>query len=241
MLGRTFGSTVTWSSSGANLASCDSMDIQLDAPVVSADGADLGKIDKVIFDPQTNETKSIVVRKGTILARDVAIPTEHVRVAAATRVELDMTKAQVEALPDFVEADYSWPPDTWVAPYGWPAGAVLWPVPYPGDVPVAYPAMYPAAAPTDEEVERIRQRDMENAIVGHGADVVAMDGEKVGNVRNVLVDPTTHKPSRVIVQRGIVFTEDVELPGDWVSSVDDHKVVLNVDKVTVEQLAKHQH
>ena len=104
MLGRTFGSTVTWSNSGANLASCDSMDIQLDAPVVSADGADLGKIDKVIFDPQTSETKSIVVRKGTILARDVAIPTEHVRVAAATRVELDMTKAQVEALPDFVEA-----------------------------------------------------------------------------------------------------------------------------------------
>jgi sporulation protein YlmC with PRC-barrel domain len=200
---------------------------------VSRDGADLGKIEKVIFDPQSGQTKSIVVRKGMILARDVAIPTEHIRVAAPTRVELDMSKQEIEALPDFVEADYSWPPQNWVAPYAWPAGAVLWPMAYPATTPVSWPA--------DEELERARQRDMQNAIIGHGAEVVAIDGEKVGSVENMMVDPATHKPSRVILRRGVLFKEDVELPGDWVSSVDDEKVVLNVDKVTVEQLAKHQH
>ncbi len=209
------------------------MDIQLDAPVVSRDGADLGKIEKVIFDPQSGQTKSIVVRKGMILARDVAIPTEHIRVAAPTRAELDMSKQEIDALPDFVEADYSWPPQNWVAPYAWPAGAVLWPMAYPATTPVSWPA--------DEELERARQRDMQNAIIGHGAEVVAIDGEKVGSVENMMVDPATHKPSRVILRRGVLFKEDVELPGDWVSSVDDEKVVLNVDKVTVEQLAKHQH
>ncbi len=209
------------------------MDIQLDAPVVSRDGADLGKIEKVIFDPQSGQTKSIVVRKGMILARDVAIPTEHIRVAAPTRVELDMSKQEIEALPDFVEADYSWPPQNWVAPYAWPAGAVLWPM--------AYPATTPVSGPAGEDLERARQRDMQNAIIGHGAEVVAIDGEKVGSVGNMMVDPATHKPSRVILRRGVLFKEDVELPGDWVSSVDDEKVVLNVDKVTVEQLAKHQH
>jgi uncharacterized protein YrrD len=66
-----------------------------------------------------------------------------------------------------------------------------------------------------------------------------MDGEKVGSVHNVMVDPATHKPSRLIVKRGVLFTEDVELPGDWVASLAADKVVLNVDKVTVEQLAKH--
>ncbi len=216
------------------------MDIQLEAPVVSRDGADLGKIDKVIFDPRTNQTTSIVVRKGMILARDVAVPIEHIRVAAPTRVELDLSRREVDALPDFVEADYSWPPEHWVAPYGWPAGSVLWPVPYPGDLPVAYPAIT-NSGPTDEELEKARERDMENAIVGSGAEVLAINGEKVGSVHNLLVDPETHKPTRVIVRRGVLFTEDVELPGDWVSSVDDEKVVLNVDKVTVEQLAKHQH
>jgi uncharacterized protein YrrD len=217
------------------------MDIQLEAPVVSSDGADLGKIDRVIFDPQSGETKSIVIHKGVILARDVAVPTEHIRVAAPSRVELDMTKEAVDALPDFYDADYSWPPQNWVAPYGWPAGAVLWPGAYPGDVPLAYPSMYPGAAHAmDEQADRIRKQDEENAIVGSGAEVLAKGGERVGSVHNVMVDPDTRKPSRVVVRRGVLFTEDVELPGDWVASVDDQKVLLNVDKVTVEQLAKHQ-
>jgi uncharacterized protein YrrD len=216
------------------------MDIQLEAPVVSSDGADLGKIDKVIFDPQSGETKSIVVRKGLILARDVSVSTDHVRVAAPTRVELDLTKAEVEALPDFYEADYSWPPQNWVAPYGWPAGSVLWPGALPGDTAMAYPGLYPDVAPiSQEESDRIRQRDEENAVVGQGAEVLALGGEKVGSVHNVLVDPATHKPARVVMRRGMLFTEDIELPGDWVASVDDQRVTLNVDKVTVEQLVKH--
>ena len=214
------------------------MEIQLDAPVASREGADLGKIDKVIFDPQTGETKSIVVRKGMILARDVAIPTEHVRVAAATRVELDMGKDEVDALPDFVEADYSWPTQNWVAPYGWPVGGVMWPMAYVGAEPIGFMPSIPARV-LEEAAELERQEAMENAVAGHGADVLAMDGEKVGSVHNVMVDPATHKPSRLIVKRGVLFTEDVELPGDWVASLAADKVVLNVDKVTVEQLAKH--
>jgi len=215
------------------------MDIQLDAPVVSREGADLGKIDKVIFDPQSGETKSIVVRKGVILARDVAVPIEHIRVAAATRIELDMSKDDVEALPDFIEASYAWPTQNWVAPYGWPEGGVMWPAAYVGAEPIGFMPNVPPQV-SEEAAEAARQEDLENAVVGHGAEVLAMGGEKVGSVHNVMVDPATHKPSRVIVKRGLLFTEDVELPGDWVASVDDDRVVLNVDKVTVEQLAKHQ-
>src|SRR6185437_9063107 len=102
------------------------MELHLAAPVVSSDGADLGKIDKVVFDPQSGETRSIVVRKGMFLARDVSVPTEHIRVAAGTRVELDMNKEEVDALPDFFESDYMWPSQNWVAPYGWPVGGVMW-------------------------------------------------------------------------------------------------------------------
>jgi uncharacterized protein YrrD len=215
------------------------MDIQLDAPVVSREGADLGKIDKVIFDPQTSATKSIVVRKGTILTRDVAIPTERIRVAAPTRVELDMSKDEVEALRDFVESDYSRPPTNWVAPYGWPVGGVMWPTAYVGAEPIGF--MPPVAPRVPEEVlEAERKEALENAVVGHGADVLAVGGEKVGRVENVLIDPASHKPSRVILKRGLLVTEDVELPGDWVQSVDDERVTLNVDKVTVEQLAKRR-
>ncbi len=213
------------------------MDIQLNVPVVSSDGADLGKIDKVIFDPASGETKSIVVRKGLILGRDVAVETEHIRVAAPSRVELDLSRAEVDQLPDFYESEYVYPPGTWVAPYGWPTGGVMWPAAYPGDMPVAYPVPVPV---TPEEDARMREMDSRNAVLGAGAEVLAKGGEKVGSVHNVVVDPASHKPSSVVLRRGVLFTEDVELPGDWVDSVDDERVILNVDKVTVESLAKRR-
>jgi uncharacterized protein YrrD len=215
------------------------MDLKLGAPVVSVDGADLGKIDKVIFDPQGGETKAIVVRKGSILPRDVAIPIVNVRVAAPTRVELDLRGEQVNGLPEFVEADYAWPPTQWVAPYGWPAGGVMWPAAYLGGT-ADYPYPNPVVEVPEEVLEAQRRRDEENAVVGQGAEVTALGGEKVGSVQNVLVDPATQKASRIIVRRGLLFSEDVELPGEWVESFDDEHVMLNVDKVTVEQLAKHQ-
>ena len=214
------------------------MDLQLDAPVVSHDGAELGKISRVIFDPQSGETKSVVIRTGGIFGREVAAPLEEIRVAAPTRVELEWDKHQFDDQPSFVDTEYAWPPETWVAPYGWPAGAVMWPAPYGAGMPVGVPVM--AGAVPGEVREDVRREDDNAAVVGHGAEVVAMNGEKVGSVDNVMIDPVSHKPSRVMLKRGFLFTEDVELPGDWISSYDDQRVVLNVDKVTVEQLAKHQ-
>jgi sporulation protein YlmC with PRC-barrel domain len=212
------------------------MDIQLEAPVVTSDGADAGKINKVVFDPNTSETKSIIVHAGGIFGRNVAVPIDVVRVAAPTRVELTWTKSQFEAEPDFVEENYVYPPETWVAPYGWASGSVLWPGGYlPGVV-----LDNPALDMTKEQRERLREEDENNALVGQGAEVVAMDGTKVGSVDNLMVDPVSHKPSRVVMKRGFLFTEDVELPGDWIQGYDDGKVTLNVDKVTVEQLAKRR-
>lgn len=215
------------------------MDIQLGAPVVSRDGADLGKIDKVIFDPQSGETKQLVVTKGFILSRDVAIPLADVRVAAPTRVELNLNREEVDRLPEFAESEFTWPPANWVAPYGWSTGSVMWPAAYLGAA-TGYPPLNPVQVVPQEVLDQQQQRDDANAVVGHGAEVTAVGGEKVGSVQNVVVDPVTHKASRLIVHRGVLFTEDVELPGDWVESFDDEHVMLNVDKVTIEQLAKHQ-
>ena len=57
------------------------MEFHLESPVVSADGADMGKIKRVIFDPQSDEVKSVVVEKGVFFAHDVAVPIEDIRAA----------------------------------------------------------------------------------------------------------------------------------------------------------------
>ncbi|MHB8619614.1 MAG: PRC-barrel domain-containing protein, partial [Chloroflexota bacterium] len=66
------------------------MELQLETPVFSADGTDMGKVHRVIFDPQKAEVKNIVVEKGVFFARDVAIPIEDVRAATTSRVELSL-------------------------------------------------------------------------------------------------------------------------------------------------------
>ncbi len=204
------------------------MDIQLQAHVMSADGTELGHIDKVIFDPRTGETTAIVIHQGGIFGRDVAVEVGHIRVATPAHVEVDLNREQVEGSPDFVERDYMGPPATWVPPYGWAPESVLWPL---GAGDFAYPVV--TGVPPDEE----RTED-EEAVVVRGSDVLASGGEKVGTVRNVVVDTETHRPSRVIMRRGLVFAEEVELPGSWVASVEDHALLLNVDKATVERQPK---
>jgi uncharacterized protein YrrD len=215
------------------------MELQLESPVVSADGVDLGKIHRIIFDPQSAEVKSIVLKKGAFFARDVAIPIEDVHAATAERVELSLSGQEVDSVPDFIEGDYTWPHDTWISPYGWASGGVMWPMAYAGFD--GYPGYAGIAAQLpDSAIEQEKQRDAENAIVGQGSEVLAKGGEKVGEVHNLVIDPVSHKPSSVVVRSGFVFTEDVEIPGDWIASYDDYKVTLNVDKPTVEHLGERK-
>ena len=213
------------------------MEFQLETPVLSADGVDLGKIHRIIFDPKSAKVKSIILKKGVFLARDVAVPIEDVRAATPERVELSLSGADVDKAPDFVEAGYTWPHETWNSPYGWPTGGVMWPLAdagFGGD----FGYTETTSQAPDSVVEREKQQDLENAVVGKGSEVLAKGGEKVGEVHNLVIDPASHKPSSVIVRSGFVFTEDVEIPGDWVDTYDNYKITLNVDKPTVERLGQ---
>ena len=88
------------------------MEFQLDSPVISEDGADLGKINRVIFDPQSAEVKSIIIEKGIFFTHDVAVPIEDVRAAAPGKVVLSLTREEfgrweeaLRAWSDLLEAE----------------------------------------------------------------------------------------------------------------------------------------
>ena len=50
------------------------MRVELGSTVRTSDGKDIGRIDKLVLDPDTGQVKSVVVRKGVILHDDVEIP-----------------------------------------------------------------------------------------------------------------------------------------------------------------------
>jgi uncharacterized protein YrrD len=68
--------------------------------VIASDG-EVGRLDLVLIDPRTGRATGFVVRKGTLLTRDVIVPIELVQTVEHDRIALDATKAQVDRLPEY--------------------------------------------------------------------------------------------------------------------------------------------
>lgn len=211
------------------------MYLELGARVVTSDGAQVGTIDKLILDPSNGDLKSAVVRKGVILPKDVEIPIEALE-PTADGVRLQYTRKELDHLPRFVEADYSPPPDGFPLPYSYPGGALLWPVGYPWVSPE--PAAPPSSPLPSEYDEILRDRDVENAVIDRGSNVMSRDGRKVGEVESITLDTTTGHPTRFVIRKGLLFTEDLELPVSTIASVDDGVVYLNLDREQALEFAR---
>ena len=62
------------------------MKIELGARVLTAEGDEIGTIDKLILDPEGGDLHAIVVRKGLLFGRDIEIPTAPRNCRRASRI-----------------------------------------------------------------------------------------------------------------------------------------------------------
>lgn len=69
------------------------------AEVVSSDQHHVGRVDEFLIDPTDGHLTHVVVRDGRIRQRDVVLPIANVTDLTADRVEVDLTDAEVDALP----------------------------------------------------------------------------------------------------------------------------------------------
>ena len=76
------------------------------AEIYAADGKKLGNLGPVILDPHTSELVHIVVHKGHFFASDKVIPVEDIYQALEDRATL-RAGAEIDAYPDFIEADFT--------------------------------------------------------------------------------------------------------------------------------------
>jgi len=68
-----------------------------------------------------------------------------------------------------------------------------------------------------------------------GADVVCSDGEKVGSVDFVVVDPASFHITDVVVSTGPVLGRDIIVPLGSVERIEPKRVVLTLDKPALER------
>jgi len=219
------------------------MHIQFGATVVTADGKEIGTIDKMVLDPEGGDLHAIVVRKGLLFGRDIEIPIDTIVERREGSVQIRLTSGHLDQLDTFYEGSYTTPPPErsaeYVSGYGYPAAGLLWPSRWSGPL-SGEPYGHDAVDVVEDEVAAMhRAQDLSNAVIKEGSDVRSRDGEKVGEVHQIVFDATTGRPTTLVVRKGFLFAEDVELPVGLIASLDDDRVYLDARHDELERYLKH--
>jgi uncharacterized protein YrrD len=220
------------------------MQVALGAKVRTADGKQIGSIDKLILEPDSGDIRAIVVQKGLLFKDDIEIELDGIVGQDGDVVQVRYTEKQLGDLPRFSQDSYTTPPPEFHGRYADQFGptetTLLWPA---GGAASPHTALYGTEATGDvgDEISAMHlEQDISSAVIEEGSEVRSRDDEKVGSVHRAVFDPATGRPSALVVRKGFLFTEDVELPASLIASVDDGVVYLNVDKEAVRQHAGRQ-
>jgi sporulation protein YlmC with PRC-barrel domain len=213
------------------------MRLDLDAKVRARDGEDIGSVDRAVVDPRTNEVTHIVVRTGTIFGRDIMVPRVDLERGSldGDTIQLDLTKDELKALPDFVMEQYGAPPPTWVAPagYGFPSTGYAWPI-------AVDPMMGPVPMMLPEDERDTETEDPDKVTIAKGALVLDRHSDDIGVVDDVRFDADTGRLQGFVLRVGGALRtlfgggDTVEVSAHQIEHVGESMVRLRLAKEEVE-------
>lgn len=208
--------------------------------VYTSGGKEVGKINRFILDPTTNEVTHVVVQKGWLLTEDKVVPFEMVASASEDKVVLNENIDDFNQLPPFEERHFihaagedirstaysnykTFPGYYWYPPHGY--------IGYP-----AYGLGYAAWPPVET-----RRNIPENTVpLKEGTDVISSDGEHVGDVERLFVEPDANHTTHFVISQGLLFKDRKLVPAGWVKSIEEDKVHLAVPSKLLEKLPPYE-
>jgi len=207
------------------------------AEVVTADGQEVGQVDRVVLNPSTKGVTHLVVRKGLLFKTDKVIPIEWVREANAEKVVLDVHTKDLDDLPEFEFTQYVDVATQDLADFGYSANfprPVYWYPPYTLSGGFGgYP--YPM-----QPVETVKNIPEDTVALKEGAEVVTTDGRKAGSIERIIVDSKTNQATHFLVSSGLIQKERKVIPASWVEDVEEDKVHLRISSEMMERLPDYQ-
>lgn len=235
------------------------MQFRENAKVYTADGQEVGSIDRVVIDPETMQVSHLVVRKGWLFTEDKVVPTSMVERTTADEVRLRVGADKLDDLPEFEETHY--------LPYDFDSGNRTGTVGRPGDAaagnarPVyAYPPIgaswlgfrgaygypmqrYGAGAYSSQLQATEVERNIPAGTVAlkDGTSVFDNAGKKVGSVARVFTDGETKEATHLLISEGWLFKEKRLVPVDWIRDVSADEVVhLKVGSDFLERVPEYR-
>jgi uncharacterized protein YrrD len=215
--------------------------IRLGDPVYSSDDKRLGSVDRVILDDRRRRVEAIIVHK-LLRAGDKIIELPLIDRIEEKRIVLRIDAAEAENLPTFVKESFiEIEPDAaqqalWSSLMPSAPGAVLAWAPVAGrqTVEEALSGGVPTAIPHSAKVEVERNVPAEDDIIGYGTDVIDLNGEKVGSVAEVMLDPKNGSVAGFVIRKGLAFKSDYFIPSEWIDDIGEKRITLRVPASQVE-------
>ena len=212
------------------------MELKEGTSVYTPDGREVGKINRFVMDPETNQITHIVVQKGWLLPEDKVVQMEMIRSATEDRVELNDMVQSYEDLPPFEETHFVSADEeeeygestTHGTGYYW----------YP---PMGYVG-YPIYGPNyyNPPVEKQQNIPESTVAIKEGADIISVDEKHVGDLERLFFDPDTNKVTHFVISHGLLLKDRKLVPAQWVRSAEENKVYLTVSARLLERLPAYE-
>lgn len=199
--------------------------------VFSKDHEKIGKVDRVVVDPQSHKLTHIVVGKGPFFASGHVVSTEDIESAEKGEIVLRKTIDELEGnLPVFEETHFvklgkgDQPFEEVDALYWYPPVGGWWNT---GNI-LGY-AMPQYVLKADRNIPD------DKVPVQKGANVVTDSGEQVGRIKRVVIE--RERITHLVIEEGLLFTEEEIIPSKWISEVRENEVILSVGRETLEEFS----
>lgn len=208
--------------------------------VVTPSGEEVGKINRFVLDPATNEVTHVVIEKGWLLPEDKVVPFQMIasdedQVVLREDIDFDQLPAfeethfvRMDDIPrergaagdpvyEYTPGYYWYPVHPTLGYSGFGLGYGTWP-----------------AAETERNVP-------DNSVsLKEGTDVISSDGEHVGDIERLFIEQDSNRTTHFVISQGLLFKDRKLVPADWVTSVEEDKVHLAVPSRLLERLPSYE-
>jgi uncharacterized protein YrrD len=206
-------------------------------------GEEVGRVNRFVLDPASNEVTHIVIQKGWLLPEDKVVPFSMVNSSEEEKLVLNEEVDDFDQLPSFEETHFVratedhpndlTPPGDIVYQY---APGYYW---YPVSPNLGYSG-FGLAYNTWPSAETTRNIPDDTVPLKEGTDVISSDGEHVGDVERLILEPASNQVSDFVISQGLFFKERKLVPASWIQSVEEDKVYLVVPSRLLERLPAYQ-
>lgn len=193
------------------------VNIELGADIYGNDGEKLGVVDSLVMEPSNGAIQNLIVREGFFFPTDKILPASAIAQIDEQGVHVNLSKADVEQLTDYLDTEYIVPPMGFYGNYAymWPAASV-----YTNDLLVE---------------DEVAERHPGAIIISEGTLVVDSEEHDVGRITELSTDDRG-RVAGFRVEEGFFRHHEHYIPAHLVTKADGAAVHLSVAKDRLEQI-----